>query len=206
MLVLYLCPVGFTLISVLILGLVQDYWGIGILFMLMVARLLNTIVIRRRSYRGSLWKGATEPGVHGDLLVLLSQDRWIRIKGLVDDLKMATSGLWLADTTFVESSAVSFGTLLVYLAAALAANMTQVGSLTLLVLLLMNVGSLALANYWTQALHIHERELKRHGQPCMYQRRRDLADELIESTGRRDWAVALGMVPAIDGEGKVVTM
>ncbi|KAF9525596.1 hypothetical protein CPB83DRAFT_859270 [Crepidotus variabilis] len=46
-----------------------------------------------------LWKRAREPGVKSDLLVLLSQDQWVRMKGIVDDLKAATSGQWLHDQT-----------------------------------------------------------------------------------------------------------
>jgi hypothetical protein len=57
--------------------------------------------------------GALEPGVNGDLLVLLSQDRWVRIRGLVDDLKAVTSASWLRETTAAESSATTFATLLV---------------------------------------------------------------------------------------------
>ena len=202
----YLCPTILTLSAVVILTIMQAYWSTGIFFMLIFARILNTIVIRQRSYRGSLWKGAAEPGVHGDLLVLLSQDRWVRIKGLVDDLKAVTSGLWLADMTFVESSAISVATLLVYLAAAFATNMTQIGSAVLLVVLLVNTASLALANHWTKDLTIHGRILTTEGFSQAYKRRRDLADELIKSTGRKDWTIALGMVPSTEGKNQEVTM
>ena len=205
-LLLYLCPIFLTLAAIIALTIAQDYWSTAIFSTLILARLLNTIVIQQRSRRGSLWKGASEPGVRGDLLALLSQDRWIRIQGLVDDLKAVTSGLWLADMTFAESSAVSVAAILVYLSAALATNMSQAGNLALLVLLLVNTACLALVNHWTEVLTMHGRVLKRNGTPCAYRRRRDLADELIKSSGRKDWALALGIIPAMDEGSKEVTM
>jgi len=60
---------------------------------------------------------AHEPGVLGDLLVLMSQDRWIRIKGLTDDLKAVTAGQWLQDENFFESAIEGCATVVVYLAA-----------------------------------------------------------------------------------------
>jgi len=52
----------------------------------------------------------------------MSQDRWIRIKGLTDDLKAVTAGQWLQDKNFFEDSVEGFATVVVYLAAALASN------------------------------------------------------------------------------------
>src|SRR6202011_327668 len=118
--------------------------GLGVLGMLVFARLLNVVVIKRRSTIG--WKGALEPGVNGDLLVLLSQDRWIRIQGLVDDLKAVTAGQWLRDETPVESFCVGFATLLVYASAVLAGNASTVGNLLLACLMLISVGMLGLCN------------------------------------------------------------
>jgi hypothetical protein len=57
--------------------------------------------------------GALEPGVKGDLLVLLSQDRWVRIRGLVDDLKAVASGSWLRKPTALEQFMTTLATILV---------------------------------------------------------------------------------------------
>ena len=81
----------------------------------MLACLLNTVVIKRQSKMG--WKGAPEPDVHGDLLVLLSQDHWVRIRGLVDDLKAVTAGQWLRDETTLESYCLRCAMLLVFILA-----------------------------------------------------------------------------------------
>lgn len=138
--------------------------------------------------------GKSEPGVYGDLLVLLSEDRWIRVTGLVDDLKAVTSGKWLRNTTSLESFAVAFSTLIVYATAALAGNASKTGSITLLTLLLSSVSLLGLSNELARTIHMHGRVLKMVGLPKSYERRLDLAEELIKDSGRRDWAIGLGMV------------
>jgi hypothetical protein len=79
-----------TITALAVLWSIHDFWAVGVLLMLILARLVNTVVIKRRAQKG--WKGKLEPGVKGDLLVLLSEDRWIRMRGLVDDLKAVTSG------------------------------------------------------------------------------------------------------------------
>ncbi|EME89023.1 uncharacterized protein MYCFIDRAFT_25251 [Pseudocercospora fijiensis CIRAD86] len=170
----------------------QDGWGVSVLGLLIFSRLLNIIVIRRRSVPG--WFGAKEPGVKGDLLVLLSQDRWIRLQGDVDDLKAVTSGQWLREPTFFESSLVGFATLLVYLDAALAGNAAQTSKLLLLILLFGSGGLLGIANECTEVLQMHGRLIEVTGLPKAYPRRLALAEELILKTGRKDWAVRVGMV------------
>ena len=75
------------------------------------------VVIKRQSK-----KGIPEPDVHGDLLVLLSQDCWVHIRGLVDDLKAVTSGQWLRDETTLEGYCVSCAMLLLFVSAVIASN------------------------------------------------------------------------------------
>lgn len=191
-------------IAVLImLGLAEDWWGLGVVGILILSRLCNVVIIRRRSQPG--WAGASEPGVRGDLLVLLSRDRWIRIKGFVDDLKIVTSGQWLRDQTRNESWVSAFATVIVYLDAALASNLTQFGKILLLALLIGSVGLLAIANSETKDLLMHGRIIKVADDRKAYKRRLDLADELIKETGRDDWAVRLGMIVK-KGEEQRATM
>ena len=161
---------------------------------------MNVAVIKRRAKTG--WKGASEPGVTGDLLILLSQDRWIRMRGMVDDLKAVTSGQWLEDMAAVESFACAGATLLVYVTAALSANASTLGNVILMALLFIEVGLLGLSNKFVLGIQLHGRIVKQVGQPKAYKRRLDLANELIEETGRRDWAIGLGMVPADSGTEK----
>lgn len=90
--------------------IIEDFFGVTAVAILIAVRFINTIVIRRRARPG--WFGAPEPGIQSDLLVLLSQDRWVRIQGATDDVKAITSGTWLAECTPTENSMLALGTLL----------------------------------------------------------------------------------------------
>ena len=181
---------------------VIDWWAMTIVGMLMSVRLLNILVIRGRTSSPG-WKGTREPGVHGDLLILLSQDRWVRVRGLVDDLKAVASGQWLRGANWAENMTTSAATLLVYLAAALAINAGRIGQTVLLLLLVVSFGLLALCNLSVDSLQMNGCVVRCQGQPKAYQRRLDLADQLIEESGRNDWAIRLGMiVPNRKANGK----
>ncbi|KAK0492837.1 hypothetical protein EDD18DRAFT_1357203 [Armillaria luteobubalina] len=86
-----LCP-AWTITVFILLGAIEDWRGFGVLRMLVLATLIDVVVIERRSHMGR--KGAHEIGQR-DLLVLLSQDRWMRLQESADDLKAVTTGQWL---------------------------------------------------------------------------------------------------------------
>ena len=192
-----LFTIGFTAF----LAIIEDWWGFSIISTLVFARFLNICLIRIRVK--SSWHGALEPGVNGDLLILLSQDRWIRMQGSVDALKTVTSGQWLREMSFWGNSLEAIATILVYGCAALAGNATQSGEILLLILLLGSAGLLGISNKQEKVLHLHGHRVRVKGKPKVYARRLDLAKELIKETKRHDWAVGLGMVKAEDyGETK----
>ncbi|MCJ1456376.1 hypothetical protein MMC28_006737 [Mycoblastus sanguinarius] len=199
---LYIVPILLSLLALLIMFLMDDEWGLAALLILISARVLNIIVIRRRSKPG--WKGVKEPGVKGDLLVLLSQDRWLRLRGSVDALKAVTAGQWLRDTTFFESSLTAIATLLVYANVAVTSNVSQFGQIVILALLLLSLGMLPLSDERTDGLHMHGCIIQAEGKPRAYARRLDLADELIKYTGRDDWAIRLGMINHKPEDGDTV--
>ena len=187
----------------ILLVLSADWWGVFVICALIFARLCNVVVVRRRTDVG--WKGASEPGVKGDLLALLSQDRWVRIKGDVDDLKAVTSGQWLRDMTFVERSVTACSTVLVYLDAALASNMKQAGKVMLILLLMLSAGLLAIANEKTDHLQMHGRVIKvEGGEPKQYPRRLVMAHELVKETGREDWAIRMGLINSSPEKGPII--
>ncbi|KAJ7634782.1 hypothetical protein FB45DRAFT_909844 [Roridomyces roridus] len=205
---LYAAGILCTVACFILLGIIHDWWAIAVLNMLVLARAINVIVFKRRAVVG--WKGALEPGVQGDLLALLSQDRWIRLRGSVDDLKRVTAGQWLRDTEPVEGFAIAVATLLVYSAAALAANASTVGGLIIAVLLLVSAGLLGLSNAMMTEQHIAGRRLYQVDAPKWYNRRLEMAEEMIrEHGGRRDWAVGMGLVlaaePDIDDKSTIAS-
>jgi len=198
----YLIGALLTPMVLIVLGIIHDFWAIGVLLMLMFVRLINVVVIRRRTVKG--WKGIEEPGVEGDLLALLNQDRWVRLRGLVDDLKEVTSGQWMRDETTIEGFATAFATLLVYVSAALATNASTLGSLFMGCLLLSSVALLGLCNAMTEKLQMFGCVVYQEGEPKRYKRRLQMAEEMIALAKRDDWAIGMGLiVPPKDKVQKV---
>ena len=196
----YSCAAMLTIAVWLLLLLLQDLSGLLVLSLLIVTRLINAVVIQRRATLG--WKGASEPDKSGDLLILLSQDRWIRMRGLVDDLKAVTSGQWLREPTFTESSLVSFATLLVFFCVALGSNARKEGRVLLLVLQLLSAALLGIANQYNQGFRMYDRTVEVCEKPRKYDRRLDLANDLIREIGKYEWAIRLGMVQPKNNESK----
>ncbi|KAJ9607089.1 hypothetical protein H2200_008161 [Cladophialophora chaetospira] len=186
------------------------------LALLLTSRLLITITLRSRTL--PTWHGAPEPNVKGDLLILVSEDRWVRLKGLVDDLKAVTSGSWLSSPPHPKlMDALDWiSQMLVYLAVVVLANASDsekvmlVGTVTASHLLLMYENSRA------ETLVMHGRTVKlseEKGSVKKYGRRLEMADELVKEMGRSDFAVRLGMINPEqakksndDASSEVVTM
>ncbi|KAK3654670.1 hypothetical protein LTR56_003943 [Elasticomyces elasticus] len=167
---------------------------------------LTTLSVTSETDTAGGWHGQREPGVRGDLLVLLSQDRWVRLRGAVDDLKAVTSGQWLQDPKEMEIILTTLGTLSVYFAAILLVNATNAGRAVVLFLVILNAVLVMIANADTKVLRMNGKLLKSVGEPKAYGRRLDLAHELIKETGRKDWALRMGMVQPEKGEEGPVVM
>ncbi|EEP82650.1 predicted protein [Uncinocarpus reesii 1704] len=190
--ILYFTAVTLAVGVIIVLALSRDWWGLSVILLLVVARFINILVIHRRSVPG--WFGVKEEGRSGDLLILLSQDRWVRLRGAVDDLKAVTAGQWMRDPQLAENWISAVATVIVYLDAALASNASQLAKILILALLIISVGLLAVVNSRTDSLQMHGRIIKLDGEPKSYERRLKLAEELIRETGRRGWALRMGMV------------
>lgn len=188
----YYTAIGCGLFAIQRVYVLDDIWGMFFLSNLVLIRLINFITLHRRSQPG--WFGASEPGVQGDLFILLSQDRWVRIRGPVDDLKALTSGTWLSEPTVLDTFLDAAAKLLVYANVAVAGYATNASVYTIASMLLANSGLLALDNRQARVLNMYGRTMEVVGEPKEYARRRDLADQLIEESGRDDWAVAMGLI------------
>lgn len=193
-----------TILAFGLLASQRDWWAISYLLVLIQIRCINTSTIQSRARVG--WHGQSEPGHLGDMFILLSYDRWVRIRGEVDDLKAVTSGRWLQQPTMLQSAMSGSATLLAYGAAALAANATLEGQIIIALTLLINAATLGLANYLTTDLHMKERVLKIEGGRKAYKSRNVLASELVAESGRVDWAIAMGLIPSQSHPLRKVTM
>ncbi|KZT22972.1 hypothetical protein NEOLEDRAFT_1118487 [Neolentinus lepideus HHB14362 ss-1] len=189
---LYIVGIAQTITVVAALAHFRDFWALGVLAMLITARLCNVAVIKRRGVMG--WKGAPEPGVNGDLFITLSQDRWVRMRGLVDDIKAVTSGQWLREESTVESFFVTTGTLLVYASAAVALNASTFGNSLIAYLLLSSLALLGLCNALTKTQRMFGRSIQVDGEPRHFTRRLELVNELIKVHNRQDWAITMGLI------------
>lgn len=181
----------------------RDPFFLGSVFILMLSRLLSVITLRARTLPS--WHGEPEPGVKGDLLVLLSEDRWIRLKGLVDDLKAVTSGSWLSRPRHPLVCDIADWTsrLLVYIAAVVLANAEDQGKIVLAVCVVLGHGVLAVRNATTKELVMNGRTVRVSGEPGSvkkYQRRLVMAKELVKEMGRSDFAVRMGMINPEDAQ------
>jgi hypothetical protein len=193
--------------SVMVLGLLtslSDWWALSYLMALVLVRYISTAIIRAQARID--WHGQSEPGQLGDLFILLSYDRWVRMRGEVDDLKAVTSGRWLRRPTTFEDIMSGGTSLLAYAAPAVAANATLKGQIIIALLLLANAASLAIANHFTHSLRMKGKILQVHGPRKAYERRSILAEELITMSGRKDWAVAMGLIPGGTPSQNSVTM
>ncbi|KAL9010816.1 MAG: hypothetical protein Q9173_004283 [Seirophora scorigena] len=188
----YYAAVGCSIFAAQRVYALHDIWGLFFITNLVLIRLVNFVVLRRRSQPG--WFGAPEPGVQGDLFVILSQDRWVRIRGPVDDLKALTSGTWLSEPTTLDTFFGAVAKLLVYANVAVAGHATDAGVYTIVSMLLVNGGLLALDNLRIPRLNMYRRTMEAVGEPKRYFRRRHLAEQLITESGRDDWAVAMGLI------------
>jgi hypothetical protein len=183
-----------TVMVITLLIIIHDWWRMGVLLMLVTARLVNTRIIKQRSEAG--WKGIIMPDNRkSDLLIILSQDRWVRIRGRNQSVKKARAGCWLRDMTVAEKFGTGVATILVYASAALAGNASTVGSLMIACLLLFSAGLLGLVNSITEDLHMFGQVCKTKGSPIPYLRRIDMVDALIKETGTDEWAVSMNLIP-----------
>ncbi|KAJ3555299.1 hypothetical protein NM688_g2656 [Phlebia brevispora] len=223
---LYILGIAFTITSIALVSVIRDFWATAVLLLLIVARAINTVVVMSRCEKGRTgWKGGEEPqGKKAALIILLSQDRWVCMKGLTEDIKLVTAGQWLSDPSPVESFAAAFAMLLVYVAAALAINGTFVGNLIIAVLLLVSAGILSVCNSLTKDLHMFgckvriwkegekipdeedEEDIKarqgdekgRHDGRRKYERRSEMATELLQKyrkqPGKAKWATKMDLL------------
>jgi hypothetical protein len=182
-------------------GLASLVWCQGevdVWFWTSVALLLGSRVWAIATHRpGGKWHGASEPGVEGDLLVLLSEDRWVRLRGMVDDLKAVTAGGFVPDSHAIGDGLAG---LMVYLAAVVLAGARDRNKLALTAYVLLGHASLALWNSRADEAVVNGRTIRRltttSDGPAVkpYRRRLDMAEELVRQVGRTDFAVRLGLI------------
>ncbi|QIX00686.1 hypothetical protein AMS68_006203 [Peltaster fructicola] len=161
------------------------------LLVYVVVRWINSAVTSLRAVQG--WKGRKEPGVVSDILVLLSQDRWIRLQGMTDDMKATLSGEWLRQPTFSQRLAMTASTMLAYLNVAVVAGASTEGQIALLVLLVLNTILVEIAFELADQLWLNGRCFTVIGRK-QYERRLHMADDLVREIGKDEWCEKMGII------------
>jgi hypothetical protein len=164
---LYVASPCLTLLAIVLEILLEDWWGIAQIGALMLARVLNIIVIKRRCRsrprdlphdpaqahpRQRLQNRLTDYMVHlGD-----GKGR-VMLHGMSDDLQAITSQAWMGAKTSIDGYLEAAAKLLVYLTAALSGNVEQAGAIIVMVLLLVSAGLLGLSNENAKSFQMHGR-------------------------------------------------
>jgi hypothetical protein len=140
-------------------------WGVAALLALMFSRILNIWVIKQRTKRPKTPQ--PEPDVSGsnhnisDLLteyvVDLGHGRVVCLRGLASDLQAITTSQWLKTKTHIEGYLEAAAKLTVYLVAAFSGNLSQIGSIIFLGLLLITAGLLGLSNAHAKTFSMYGR-------------------------------------------------
>ncbi|RYP75095.1 hypothetical protein DL771_002556 [Monosporascus sp. 5C6A] len=160
--VLYLAAPLLTVIAFVFMILLQEWWGVALLLALMFSRVLNIWAIKQRAKQPV--SVPTPPPSAPDLgnllteyVVDLGHGRSVSLRGLAADLQAITTGTWLSAKTHVQGYLEAIAKLTVYLVASLSGNMTQVGNIIFMVLLLVNAGLLGLSNAHAKTFRMHGR-------------------------------------------------
>ncbi|KAI1379768.1 hypothetical protein F4677DRAFT_294356 [Hypoxylon crocopeplum] len=156
--VLYLASPVLTIAAFVFMILLQEWWGVASLLALMLSRLLNIWVIKQRS------KPPEAPPPNPDVssilteyLVDMGRGRSVCLRGMAEDLQAITTTSWLRAKTHFDGYLEAAAKLTVYLVAAFSGNMTQVGSIIFMVLLLITAGLLGLSNAHAKTFRMHGR-------------------------------------------------
>lgn len=157
--VLYLASPVLTVAAFVFMILLQEWWGVASLLALMLSRVLNIWVIKQRSQPPEA-APPPKPDVSSMLteyLVDLGQGRSVCLRGVAEDLQAITTTSWLRAKTHLDGYLEAAAKLIVYVVAAFGGNMTQVGSIIFMALLLVTAGLLGLSNAHAKTFRMHGR-------------------------------------------------
>ncbi|KAK0671210.1 hypothetical protein QBC41DRAFT_60414 [Cercophora samala] len=184
--VLYLSTLGLTMGTIVMVVLFKDWWCLMSILGYMTSRLLNIYIIKRRtapprdfspssrppkpsksssSTSGSRHRSRSRVSEYAhraaSYLVSCGDDNTaVRLRGKMSDLKAVTSDAWLRSKTNVEGYLEATAKLIVWVVAALSGNMTQVGSLMMMILLILSAGLLAVSNSRAGGVRVNGRVAK----------------------------------------------
>ncbi|PTB62574.1 hypothetical protein BBK36DRAFT_1128795 [Trichoderma citrinoviride] len=160
--VLYLLSPLLTVGAIVLMVLLQDWWGLGFLLALMASRLANIWAIKARSKPGSFPIAfKREDSQMTEYTIDWGDNRRVILKGQDADLRAVTTEAWLRAKTTLEGYLEAMSKLIVYMVASLSGNLSQAGAVVLMALLLVSAGLLGLSNAHATSLRMHGRRVGR---------------------------------------------
>ncbi|KAH7196554.1 uncharacterized protein B0J16DRAFT_312904 [Fusarium flagelliforme] len=171
---LYLGTPVITLTSISLMVILEDWWGLSILLMLIISRILNIWAIKQRTTHS---ESALEGIDMTEYTIDLGGGHSVRLRGPDADLQAIVTHAWLRAQSVLEGYIEAVAKLMVYMSAAIGGNMSQAGAIILMGLLLASAALLGLSN-------AHARGFRMHGRYAMPERKRAKMTEESFSTGR----------------------
>ncbi|KPM36331.1 hypothetical protein AK830_g10228 [Neonectria ditissima] len=153
---LYLVSPVLTVASIALMTLFEDWWGLSILFALILSRILNIWAIK---HRASSSPPTAPPPDHriAEYRIDLGGGRVVRLRGVDADLQALTTQAWLRAQSYLDGYLEAAAKLIVYLVAALSGNMTQAGAIVQVSLLILSAALLGLSNAHAHGFRVHGR-------------------------------------------------
>ena len=155
---LYLASPLLTIGALVFIILLKEWWALGTISALMLARVFNIYIIKQRC---KPILPEPPPTASEDAIIEYTVDldggRRVLLRGRAADLRAITSQVWLRDKTHMEGFFEAAAKLLVYLVGAFSGNLTQAGSVVLMALMLASAGLLGLSNAHLKSFRMHGR-------------------------------------------------
>ncbi|KAK7433302.1 hypothetical protein QQZ08_000240 [Neonectria magnoliae] len=153
---LYLISPVLTIASITFMTLFEDWWGLGILFALILSRILNIWAIKHRASQPATPPPAPDHAV-AEYRIDLGGGHIVRLRGVDADLQALTTQAWLRAQSYLDGYLEAAAKLIVYLVAALSGNMTQAGAIVQVSLLILSAALLGLSNAHAHGFRVHGR-------------------------------------------------
>lgn len=166
---LFLATPVLTTISITFCVLLEEWWALASIVALMLSRILNIWAIKQRSRpepEGSSAVDGDDTGAKpAEYHIDLGTGRRVVLKGSEQDLRAVTTQSWMRTKTNFEGYLEAAAKLIVYLVAAFSGNLSQVGSIILMALLLSSAGCLGLSNGRASGFKMHGRVARPEKKP-----------------------------------------
>ncbi len=137
-----------------VLFIIQDWWGLGTVAMILVSRWTNIVIARRRIEKSPPVKDGR---LNAYAEIFMRGGRWICLCGRKEDIEAVTTSRSLREKSTMEGFAIACTSLLVFAATAFAGNISPVGSWAFIFWVLSSIAFFRLSKLYSRHLEIFDR-------------------------------------------------